>query len=325
MMYFWRQLTGATVENDRGSRERTMSSIGLRTVIAIVVVSCRSDSGIVTTTATSATPPASTPSPSAPPTAAAPAVADVFKDLAAKARTQGAGIAPEGSEGSRYWGSHSEKDVLEAIGRGGSSGAKPWQIADWKAHPGSLVAASLQLDAAASAAHRVSFRVVVLESQSGRLNAVATGTVAPTNAPCETGHENDSAGEPVLELDLAPYTIAAGNTAIGVRLECHHSYAAGEGGETRLFLLERHENAVRCVFEGVIAASEHDRAGGSESDDRGVVIVQKTLHDDHFDLTVRTTKTIRDDGTGARSRKPGSTTQAVPWIWRGSAYFRANP
>jgi hypothetical protein len=129
-------------------------------------------------------------------------------------------------------------------------------------------------------------------------------------------------------LCLAPYVVAQGNTAIGVRFSCLNSFPAGDGSDTHLVLLEVRGPNLRTILDERIASSNHDRVDALDTTDKGVVLMQPTLHGGYFDLSIRTTTTSTkfsdddDDGTtpvtSKSKEKPRLETKR--FVWSGEGY-----
>jgi len=203
--------------------------------------------------------------------------------------------------------------------------ATRWHIAEWKARPGSIVALSFQAVPFGANVDELRPAVVVLENRSGKLVPIADGKLALGQVHCENGSGESVSDEaaPVFELDLAPYVIAPGATAIGVRFVCYNTFPAGEGSLTQLSLLELHAGTLREVLREPVSFSNHDRPSGTEIDTRGTVSLDTTLHDGHFDLVIQTTRRIADDGSGIRlpADRASPKVETRRYVWSSDRYI----
>lgn len=264
--------------------------------------------------------------------AAAPA-ASLPADLAAmaasiskKALEQAAGSAeatPPSVTGT-FLGSFTGANIAAVAAQGAEPGLS-WRIAEWKARPSSVVALSYRAVPFGSDGAALRPRVAVVESQQGKLARVAGGTFATPRANCANTGGGPDGEPPSFELDLAPYVVAQGNTAIGVRFTCHNSFPAGEGSDTHLVLLEVRGADLRAILDERVASSNHDRVGAVDTTRKGVVSMQSTAHGGYFDLLIRTTTTPtkfsdEDDGTTPATSKEKPRLESKRFVWSGEGY-----
>jgi hypothetical protein len=146
--------------------------------------------------------------------------------------------------------------------------------------------------------------VAVAEQREGTWQLTSTSVLELGEPQCDTvgGEPYPDDGRPSFTLDLAAYTIAPAIIAIGVRLTCHYEYPGSEGDETRLYLVEREGSALHQVFAAPIASSARDRVADEEIETRGVLVVEKSVHEGYFDLTLLTTR-----GEGAKGKRSRAT------------------
>lgn len=193
------------------------------------------------------------------------------------------------------------QDVQEALHRApGVARAASCKVKPWHA-PDTLV--GLCSAPAANDAKLIGPHVVLIELKP-KPTPVASAQLVLGETNCETlsGKPLSADESPAFELDLAAYTLAPGNDAIGVRFSCHNEFPSGEGSETRLYLFERQGDKLRQIFDQRIAWTNEDRVAGSETSGRSVVIMQKETHDGRADLVLRTTTS--EDDLGSEPRLP---------------------
>ena len=96
--------------------------------------------------------------------------------------------------------------------------------------------------------------------------------IAETHCERSDGEElgADGTDAPAFALDLGDYRVAAREVAIGVRFTCHNVFPAGEGSETRLYLLDLQGAAMREIFDEPIGWTNHDRVAGEDTEATGV-------------------------------------------------------
>lgn len=221
------------------------------------------------------------------------------------------------AKSTKYLGTFSSEDVRAAAqaAAGTKDQASAWRMSEWKSRPHTVVALSFQSVPFGAKVATMEPRLSVLEAQNGKLSEIARGRPAFTETHCENAGNAPATDDeaPTLALDLAPYAIAKGKTALGVRLQCHNSFPAGDGVETRLALFEIAENSIlRKIFEASVDWDNHDRVGG-DSNTEGIVIVQKTAHAGYFDLLLQTTLTRDRD-------PPEKRTEKRLYVWSGDRY-----
>ena len=248
---------------------------------------------------------------------------ELTEHVAAAARAAGenpkpAEPAPSPDEkNAKYLGTFNSESVRAAAqaAAGTKDQARAWRMAEWKSRPNTVVALSFQSVPFGAKVATMEPRLSVLEAQNGKLTEIARGRPAFTETHCENAGNAPATDDeaPTLALDLAPYAIAKGKTALGVRLQCHNSFPAGDGVETRLALFEIAENSIlRKIFEASVDWDNHDRVGG-DSNTEGIVIVQKTAHAGYFDLLLQTTVTRDSD-------PPEKRTEKRLYVWSGDRY-----
>jgi hypothetical protein len=178
----------------------------------------------------------------------------------------------------------------------GVSAAASCKIKQWH-EPFTIV--GLCTPPAAKDAKLIGPHLILVEMKQGKPEAVASAQLVLGETNCETmsGEPLSPDEAPTFDLDLAAYTLAPGNDAIGVRLSCHNEFPSGEGTETRLYLFERQGEKLRQIFDQRIAWTNEDRVAGSETSGRSVVIIQKEAHDGRADLVLRTTTSEGDLGS----------------------------
>ena len=157
----------------------------------------------------------------------------------------------------------------------------------------------------------------LLERHASRFAKVASGHVTIAESNC--GNQPEASQDPPdFQLDLARYVTAPGVLALGVRSTCNNSFPAGEGDESRLYLFEQHRAQLVQVLDERVGSLYHDRVGQADTTERGVLIVQKKQHGDHFDLTMRSEITKLPFEAGRKV----VTHESYTLVWNADHYTR---
>jgi hypothetical protein len=100
-----------------------------------------------------------------------------------------------------------------------------------------------------------------------------------------------------------------------------YTFPAGQGIDTRLFLLELKDGKLRQIFEGSVANEDFQRPGATWARTKGVLAVQRTQHAGYFDLQLKSK--IRLEGDTREAREPTERTETERFIWSGEQYTPA--
>jgi hypothetical protein len=141
-------------------------------------------------------------------------------------------------------------------------------------------------------------RVAVLRERNGTFELVARseGEEPLTNEPLWSH---------LVKLDLIPYRIRDGETAIGVRVSNSYTSTARSSSTEALHLYRLRDGRLEMVFAALTSESNYDKSGDTENESaRRVVIVAKTKHRGFHDLLVR----------------ERGTKKTTAWRWNGQAY-----
>lgn len=85
------------------------------------------------------------------------------------------------------------------------------------------------------------------------------------------------------------FSIAEGETVVGVRLSCEFSFPAGEGSETRLYLLRIVDGSLVRLFGAQMAFNDYQRGPNDETHGSAVLVVNRARQEDFADLTLKET------------------------------------
>ena len=206
--------------------------------------------------------------------------------------------------------------AVRALCASGAAAARTWHTAPWKQQPNSIVALSFLPVPPTADPKAAQPQVCLVAGDEGKLALVARGPVLIGDTECGNLPAAPS-DPPSFELDLAPYVLAAGSTALGVRLSCENTFGAGEGGQSRLYLLERQGERLVQVLDEEIGWFSHDRVASSYAEAKGVLVIQKRAHDGHFDLAIHLNVTRESEG--GRALKQNETRKLV---WQKDHYVR---
>jgi hypothetical protein len=205
---------------------------------------------------------------------------------------------------------------VRAVCAPGADSQRIWHVSAWHAGSPKIVALSFSPVSPTDDPKLAKPELCVLERQAEKLTKLAGGSVRVGETECSNMPPAPS-DAPSFELDLAPYVLAPGNTALGVRLICQNSFPAGEGGQSRLYLFEQQGARLAQVLDEEIAWSNHDRVGRRDTDAKGVLVIQKSEHGGHFDLSI-TMSELTEPFEGAPSKK----TETRKLVWKTDRYVR---
>jgi hypothetical protein len=214
-----------------------------------------------------------------------------------------------------------DAEIQAALHRAaGVATAAPCKFEHWRQMPGAVVALCASTTAAATTI--IGPHVVLAVPDHDQLEPVASGQLVITETKCDLipGDMKPSHEVPTFDLDLAPYVVAHGRSAIGVRFTCHNEFKVGEGHETRLYLLEQSGAELRQIFDQPVTWSRTDRGNRRQSVTHGGVVKQPSIHAGHFDLALETTTFENDYPVGTLEPERTATQR---FIFDGSRYVAA--
>lgn len=159
----------------------------------------------------------------------------------------------------------------------------------WRGHRDSWVVLSSKRVAPGASPKALDAELAVVERRDGQLALVAKGGLSFESSSCgDTESPYPDALGPVVSLDLAPYALSEGDTAIGVRLACDYATANGDGRETRLYLHRLREGKLSSVFDVEVDVTETQNGPeGGEYHVQHVVVMAPEKHEGLFDILVR--------------------------------------
>jgi hypothetical protein len=219
-------------------------------------------------------------------------------------------------------GTFTQDDVIRAASVNADSSLL-WVTAEWHARKGTIAALSFRPTEFGYPVEKLEPRLVLLQERAGKLESLAERKLDLSRANCSNDSGEPAGGwdqAPKFALDLAAYSIAPGQTALGVRLTCMYTFPAGQGIDSQLFLVELRNGALRQVFEGSMETEDFQRPGATWARTKSVLVVQRTQHGGYFDLQLNSK--VRIEGDTPEAREPTERTQTERFIWSGDHYVR---
>lgn len=198
-----------------------------------------------------------------------------------------------------------------------------WGIAEWAGRPDAIVALSyLKRPLSGPPKTALKAEIALLERQAGALVKVASGAPPLSNANCDdTSGAETTEPSASLRLDLAPYQLTDAERAIGLRLHCHNAFPAGEGEETRLYLLRVNKASLEEVFDAEMDSSSEQRGPNDQIEASAILMVQSSKSKGVFDLLLRRKIKISPLDPGSDpGRKPKNETKLERYAWDGRHY-----
>jgi hypothetical protein len=244
-----------------------------------------------------------------------------------------------------------KEDVLTAIGQKSLTHdpALQVEIKPWNARPGSFVALvylSVSSDAMDAddgteivRSPRLQPTLALLQYVDGHLIATAKSE-SPNdlgkdcrelsdvekdsgNAPGDRGSFPDGSLCQAFTFDLAPYRITPTETAIGIRIQVHDIYAAGEGDDETLTLFNVTGHQLTPIFSEEMSGSFEERGPNEMNTSKSTLQVTQQKTKDHFDLLLvdhNVTERLLSDSTAGH---PGKHLVKRRFTWNGSRYVEA--
>lgn len=209
------------------------------------------------------------------------------------AETQG--VAPVAARDEAvYLGRYSADDVQRAVARRVEPGAElSWRVRPWSARADTLVVLSFVTLQDGRHVERARPELVVLEKREAGLQVVAKGDVPMRHDDCQCEDEPACGDPPKWELDLARYTIAPRQDAIGVRFTCHHAAATMEDEVTSLSLLVPDAGSVREVFSSLMDSVQTDRPCACVRERHSTLHILSSQNEGFYDLVLRSNTRVK--------------------------------